>query len=364
MLAAYLIIVVWVLLIACTIYLWSKQKAKWESAVLSCSVIVPFRNEIDHLASIVKALALQDLKRVEVIFVDDHSTDDSGEVLRKALESSGLEAQVLALKDIEGKKAALSYGISKAQNDIIITTDADCEMGSQWLTSMLQPFADKQINLVTGPVYLLGNSLLQRFQSLEMSALMGITAASIHLGNPTMANGANFAFRKSVFENLKGYQGIDHIPSGDDELFMYKVHSAYPNSIRFNSDWRSKVSTLAKPSLEEMIAQKRRWASKWKVNKRWSTIVLSLFILAVNLAQFAMIYEILTVATTYRMGLWAILLKFLVEALLIQKVRSDLGEKTGFFDYVVSFVFYPVYALYIAIAANFGSYEWKGRRYS
>lgn len=237
-------------------------------------------------------------------------------------------------------------------------------MESSWLESMVSCFADERVNLVTGPVCLSGQRMIQRFQRLEMLALMGATAATIQIKRPTMANGANLGFRKSVFQELNGYEGIDAIPSGDDELFMQKVQRKLPGSIRFNKDVAAKVTTMVKPSLSEMIAQKRRWASKWRVNKRWSTVLLALFVFAVNLAQFVLTVDVITNTFSAWLSLLSLLLKFMAELFLILHVRFDLRERIRVSGFMLSFIFYPFYALFIGLAANFGGYKWKGRKYS
>lgn len=341
------------------------QKNEFKLVDKPCSVIIPFRNEEVTLARLVKSLSTQSVEMAEYVFVNDHSEDGSLEVLRKALDKYSLQAKVLELKELEGKKAALSLGINEASNELIITTDADCQMNEHWLASILNQFEEKDARLVLGPVILTGNGFWQKFQSLEMSALMAVTAVSTYLRKPTMANGANFAFRKSVFEELGGYKGIDQIPTGDDELFMHKVQRKYPDSIRFIKQSRAIVKTAATMSLRSMIDQKRRWASKWRFNKRWSTMVLALVILLVNIAQCCLIYKFLTDPISARVGgIGVLCLKLMSELFLLLQVRHDLGQRTDFMSFIVSFLFYPVYAVYIGIAANFGSYQWKGRKYS
>lgn len=364
MLLIYSVLFLWSLLLIVVLILWTRQKNKFELVDRPCSVIIPFRNEEVTLTELVKSFARQSVKSAEFIFVNDHSEDRSLAVLRETLEKSSLNAKVLELTDVEGKKAALSLGIGEASYEFIITTDADCQMNEHWLASLLNQFREEKIKLVLGPVVLTGERFWQKFQSLEMSALMGVTAFSAFLKVPTMANGANFAFRKSVFQELEGYKGIDQTPTGDDELFMHKVQLKYPGSIRFIKDSRAVVQTAAVQSLSAMINQKKRWASKWKLNKRWGTMVLAFFILLVNIAHCYLIYDFLTGPLTSRVSIWVLWLKFMSELFLLLQVRHELGQRTTFLSFIISFLFYPIYAIYIGIAANFGSYQWKGRKYS
>lgn len=122
MLVAYGIVIFWVLLIALTILLWDRSKGVANTTQLNCTVVVPYRNEAANLSALVRALQGQKLERFEVIFVNDHSTDNSEEVLAKGLKDTDFSFKLLSLKEGEGKKAALTLGIGKASYELIITT--------------------------------------------------------------------------------------------------------------------------------------------------------------------------------------------------------------------------------------------------
>src|SRR6266498_2049396 len=90
------------------------------------SVIVPARNEEKNIAQLLKALEQQAYPKnlFEVIVVDDHSTDQTAEIVRQFP-----EARLLQLKDNDinsYKKKAIEKGIDAARNPFIVTTDADC----------------------------------------------------------------------------------------------------------------------------------------------------------------------------------------------------------------------------------------------
>jgi len=78
---------------------------------------------------------------------------------------------------------------------------------------------------VLGPVLIApADGFCNAFQALDLAAYQFLTAATAHQGRPALANGANFAFHRELFEAVGGYQGVDHLPSGDDVLLLHKFY--------------------------------------------------------------------------------------------------------------------------------------------
>ena len=75
--------------------------------------------------------------------------------------------------------------------------------------------------------------LLPSFQIFENMALTAITAGYAGLKKPFMCNGANLAFKKTVFEKVNGYQLHHHISSGEDIFLMEDIKQLYPNGIHY-----------------------------------------------------------------------------------------------------------------------------------
>jgi glycosyltransferase involved in cell wall biosynthesis len=109
---------------------------------MSYSVIIPFRNEDKNLLKLINSFKQLDMSalNVEFIFVNDHSTDQFQEICKhvkfKFVSYDLPHGQT-------GKKAALTYGIEKANGEIIVTTDADCEVPSGWVREAILLFGGK-----------------------------------------------------------------------------------------------------------------------------------------------------------------------------------------------------------------------------
>ena len=328
------------------------------------SVIVPFRNEEANLRRLVESLKAQTHASFEVLFVNDHSTDDSLNVLRQLVEKDiPFSFSIISLEGIQGKKAAIAAGIAQASGEIIVTTDADCWCNENWLKAMTSGFNNSQTQMITGPVVLEGGSFFQKLQRIEFGAVLASSAALIGLGKPTMANGANLAYRKLVFTEVEGFTGIEQTPSGDDELLMMKIVKKYPKGVVFAKNPDSVVHTLAHTNWVDFIQQRKRWASKWKIGMRWSTILSALFVYSVQIALVGLVLLFLfgKVSLVSLAGLW--LMKVVLELHLIRNYFRDLKQAYSFFHFLLLQTFYPFYVLYVGLASNFGRFQWKERSF-
>ena len=105
------------------------------------SIIIAARNEEASLPNLIQDLINQEypLDKLEVIIINDRSTDSTKEILAKAEEDYALIKTITvqqASSNMTPKKHALTLGIESAQGDIIVLTDADCRVGKLWASSM------------------------------------------------------------------------------------------------------------------------------------------------------------------------------------------------------------------------------------
>jgi biofilm PGA synthesis N-glycosyltransferase PgaC len=345
------------------LYGWEKALARpFRTSMVdqTISVIVPMRNEAQHISQIIQSISNQNYPtdKLQVIFVNDHSTDNTAEIFSahapKKFSLNNL------LENDSGKKTAIMRGVELATGNIIVITDADCQHDSNWLQSTNNQFEGSDVQMVVGPVAIKSNSFFSTLQAIEFSSLIGSGAALLQQGVPAMANGANLAFKREAFLKVNGYQDNKHIASGDDEFLLRKIHKVYPAGVCFNNDPASVVRTEAQPSLRGFFQQRLRWASKWKHNTSWLSKVVAVVVFLFQLSFLGLVIAVLQCPS--RPLQLILLAKIALDGIFIWRVSSFLKSKFSLLVFLLLEFIYPIYVIVMALLSQFVSYTWKGRK--
>ena len=329
------------------------------------SVIIAARNEEANIVNTIQDLLAQDYDAnlTELIFIDDHSTDATGEIVR-SYASKGVK--LITLNETQAlnsyKKKAIQTAIGACKGQLIITTDADCRMGPHWLKTIVGFYEEKSYKMISSPVtYFEEKSFFEKAQSLEFLYLIGLGASTIGNKRPSTCNGANLAYEKQAFYDVGGFQGIDDLASGDDELLLHKMAAHYNGNIGFLKNEDAIVYTHAKPNLGEFIQQRKRWASKSTRYKNKSIIVLGLFIWLFNLSIVLNFLTGFFLPGFFQLALEQLAVKIAIEFLFLLDVTKFTNRNRLLFLLPILNVLHIIYILYIGIAGNSGKYTWKGR---
>ena len=117
---------------------------------IDVSIIVPVFNEAESLTPLTEGIeAVLGSEKIEVIFIDDGSTDASPQVLESLQASHSIKMDVITFRKNSGKSAALSAGLAAAQGEIVITIDADLQNDPQDLPRFIEEIHNGA-DLVTG----------------------------------------------------------------------------------------------------------------------------------------------------------------------------------------------------------------------
>jgi cellulose synthase/poly-beta-1,6-N-acetylglucosamine synthase-like glycosyltransferase len=330
------------------------------------TVIIPARNEALNIKACVDSILNQDypMDAFEIIVIDDFSEDDTAFIVN-ALSQQYPQVRLIQLADhckegetLAYKKKAIEIAVAEAKGDWILTTDADCIVPKRWLHLYNAYIQENQPCFVAAPVMFIKTAgILNQFQVLDFLALQGITAAAVGAGKHSMSNGANLGFEKTAFIAVGGYQGVDHIASGDDMFLMHKMKQTLHKPVGYLFHYDAIVLTAAMDTWKGFIMQRIRWASKARYyDDRSITMVLTL-VYFFNLSFVCLAF----------MGSWSTLLIALAFKTFFELFFLDPVAK--FFRLqpeLKHFVFYqPIHIVYNIAAGLFGqlkTYSWKGRK--
>lgn len=164
------------------------------------SVLVPCFNESAHIADTLRAIAAQAYPRLDIIAIDDGSTDGTAQVLQSLLPQHP-NLRVLHLDSNQGKANALRVGALAARSEYLLCVDADALLdphATRWMVGHL--IDGPRVGAVTGnPRVRNRTTLLARMQVGEFSAIIGlIKRAQRVYGRLFTLSGAICAFRRSA----------------------------------------------------------------------------------------------------------------------------------------------------------------------
>jgi len=331
------------------------------------SVIIPFRNESDNIFNNIESICSQNhpKEKYEVIYVDDNSSDDSLKKLGEFTKPDNIKILSLPKEYSPNahKKRAIRYGIEQSKGDIIVTTDADCIYTDDWLSSLVNNF-DDTVGFVAGPVEFKDNGdVFSKLQKLEFAGLIFTGAGLIGAGKPTICNAANIAYRKKVFDEVKGFEYDMDLSSGDDELLMQKIAQDTEYKVKFSLDKSSIVKTTSNKTLNEFYHQRKRWASKglFYKNKNLVTklILIYLFYVGLIIQPLLMVFFFTFFVITFSVS---IAFKFLLEYLILSKGKKLLFPSLPLHWFFLAEILQVPYIIIAGLTGAFGNFHWKDRK--
>lgn len=329
------------------------------------SVIVAARNEAESIHLTIEDLLSQDYdpELLEIIFIDDHSTDDTGKIISSYADRG---IKLITLNENQPlnsyKKKAIQTAIGASSGNLIVTTDADCRMGRNWLKTIVIYYEQHDYKMISSPVgYHQEHSFFERAQSLEFLYLIGLGASTIGNKAPSTCNGANLCYEKAAFYEVGGFKGIDDLASGDDELLLHKMAARFDKKIGFLKNEDATVYTHAKATLSEFIQQRKRWASKSTRYKNKWIIVLGVAVWLFNVSILLNLIIGIFIGFYFKMAICQLVAKLIVESIFIWGVTRFAGRTKLMRLMLPVALLHILYIVYIGIAGNSGKYNWKGR---
>lgn len=184
----------------------------------SVAIVIPVYNAEKTIAASVEGALAQDyLGPLEVIVVDDGSTDRSAEILKQ------FPALKIFQQTNSGPAVARNQGAQMAQSEIIFFTDSDCVPEKNWVSTQLPFWNEEKIGAVAGS-YGIANpqSRLAYFIQAEILYRHRVRMPEY----PKVFGSYNFSMPRKLFWELGGFNTGYRFASGEDNDLSYKINQA------------------------------------------------------------------------------------------------------------------------------------------
>ena len=325
----------------------------------TATVIVAARNEQDNIKRCLNSLdkLIYPEGRLEIIIVDDKSTDDTGKIIDDFIEGKNKFKKIVTEKEIGkliGKMNALANAINKANGEIILTTDADCEVHPKWVYTIAS-YYQKDVAIVNGFTTQLAFDNFSGMQSIDFIYLLYVASGTINIGVPISCIGNNMSYRKKAYDEIGGYENLPFSVTEDFSL-LNAIYKLKKYKIIFPLDHQSLITSIPCKNIRSLYRQK----------KRWSVGGLGVPISGYLIMTWGFLTNLCVVLTPFFFSstwLYLVFFKVVTDFFVLYNVHNSLGIKKNL-KYFLSYQIY--YTLYV-IATPFmllldRKVVWKGRK--
>lgn len=229
------------------------------------SIIVPSRNEENNIEKCLSSLLASDYPKdkYEILAVNDRSEDSTLNIMQKiAYFNANIKiinlTEARTEKNLRGKPGAIHLAAQEAKGEILLMTDADCEVHPNWIKTVVKSYHNQNLGLQASFTLISGKRIFDIVQAIEWIYMHTMASAGVGNGIPLGCYGNNLSIRKSVYDSLGGYEGINF--SVTEDLALEQAVHSKGLEINYLTNLDATVSTLPCNTFKEYISQKRRWA--------------------------------------------------------------------------------------------------------
>lgn len=237
-------------------------KVKDESKLPSATVIVAARNEEDKILRTLDSLnnLIYPDGKLEILLVDDQSKDSTGKIIDDFISDKPRFKKITTDKHhskLIGKMRALTYALDKAKGEIILTTDADCEVKPEWVKTVCSYYSE-EVGMVCGFTTQEAKDGFSGMQAIDFIYLLTAGSGTVNLGIPISCIGNNMSYRKKAYDEVGGYEKLPFSVT-EDFILLNAIKKLGKYKILFPLDEKSLVTSLACKTWKSLIRQKKRW---------------------------------------------------------------------------------------------------------
>jgi cellulose synthase/poly-beta-1,6-N-acetylglucosamine synthase-like glycosyltransferase len=218
------------------------------------TVLIPAHNEAKVIVGALRQILISDYPNLEVIVIDDGSSDDTSDVVAANF-SDDRRVRLVTIAN-GGKAAALNCGLEQARGSVIIAMDADTVFAKDAISKLVRWFEDPSVGAVAGNAKV-GNrvNVITRWQALEYVTSQNLERGALAaLGCITVVPGAIGAWRHEALKQLGGLP-VNTLAE-DQDLTIALLRAGY--TVLYDSS--AIAWTEAPDTVNGLLKQRFRWA--------------------------------------------------------------------------------------------------------
>jgi len=332
-----------------------------EKHLPTISIIVAVRNEENNILSCLESLDNLEYpeNKLEIIIVDDASADNTSNIVTNFILGKQkfrvIYMQANENAKLKGKVRAMAEGIKLTKGEIILTTDADCNVNPLWARTIASYYID-DVGVVNGFTSQTVSGIFSGMQAIDFIYLLFIASGTINLGKPVSCIGNNMSFRKKAYEETGGFENLPFSVT-EDLLLLNSINKLKKYKIIYPLNKDSLVISKPDSSLKELFNQKKRW-SVGGIDTPPLGIGLMLCSFLINL------FLLLTPFFFSAVWLYLLIFKVSIDFFVLVPIHQRLGLQKNLKYFLVFEIYYIIYVLLLPFVVLFSKkVKWKDRVY-
>ncbi len=323
------------------------------------AILVAARDEEVNIAACLDSLLALDYRadKLQIWVGDDASSDATWQIIKEYAEQHSTINGLQIIKSItsgNGKANVLAQLANASKSDWIFITDADIQVPNQWVSSMLAVAENEEIGLITGTSLVSGEGILAKIQRLDWLYATSMLKVISDIGTPVTTMGNNMAIKRSVYEEVGGFENLPFSVTEDLELFK-QIKKNNKTINLFSAGVLNK--SAPQKSILELLIQRKRW-----MRGAFELPFQLVGILLIQAFYMPAVIILIIINPLLGVGLWFIKwgLKYIFSYISAKKLK----EKVSLFDSFVTELFAMVFSLVSVVYYLWpGKVYWKGRAY-
>lgn len=323
------------------------------------TIIVAARNEEKNIYNCLVSLnnLIYPNGKLEIIIVDDFSEDRTGIIIDEFIIDKPLFKKITPDKhsSLKGKINAVASAVKIASGEIILLTDADCEVTTTWAVT-LASYYNKDVGVVNGFTILNNGNIFSSIQGIDLVFLLSAASGSINLKYPVSSIGNNMSFRKEAYLEAGGYENLPFSVT-EDFILLHGISGLKKYKIIYPLLKESLVISKPCAGLKELINQKKRWGRGGLTAPAGGFLIM-------GIAFISNLLVLLTPLFFSPVWLYLAVFKIIIDYLFLYPVHTVLGIKNQLKYYVFFQVYFILYTTILPLILVFSrKISWKGRNY-